>query len=224
MWKFLFENFWWKISAVVLAVALWFTLILEPDLVTSASVPIFFKNLPPNLEFASEAPDRIVLEIRGPASKLSPDALRDTAVQVDLSSVAKSGARSFTIDRSNIMLPFGVTFVRAVPSQLQLNLDRQLTKEIEVRVRYDEKPPADMRIAAERIQPMSLRIVGPASKVESLQYALTDPIDLDWTPGEKTVRVHVFAGDPQVRFESVPMVTVRTLVERVAQSRSNQKQ
>jgi YbbR domain-containing protein len=214
MWKFLFENFWWKVSALVLAVALWFTLILEPDLVTSASVPIFFKNLPKGLEFASEAPDRIVLEIRGPASKLSPDALKDTAVQVDLSAVARSGERSFTLDRSNIMLPFGVTFVRAVPSQLQMTFDRQLTKEVEVKVRYDEKPPEGIRIAAERIEPMSLRIVGPATKVESLQFALTDPIDIDWTPGEKSARVHVFAGDPQVRFESMPMVTVRTLVER----------
>ncbi len=217
MLKVVFENFWWKIAALLLAMALWFTLILEPDLVTSASVPIFFKNLPRNLEFSSPAPDRIVLEIRGPASKLSPEALKDTAVQVDLSAVTKSGERSFTVDRSNIMLPFGVTFERAVPSQLQLAFDRQLTKEVAVRVRYEEKVPAGFHIAAERIQPMSLRIVGPAGKVESLQFALTDPIDLEWTPGEKTTRVHVFAGDPQVRFESEPMVTVRTLVERVSQ-------
>lgn len=215
--KVLFENFWWKIAALVLAMALWFTLILEPDLVTSASVPIFFKNLPQNLEFASPARDRIVLEIRGPASKLGPEALKDTAVQVDLSAVSKPGERTFTIDRSNISLPFGVTFVRAVPSQLQLEFDRQLTKEVEVKVRYDDKVPPGFHIAAERIEPMSLRIVGPANKVESLQFALTDPIDFEWTPGEKVSRVHVFAGDPQVRFESVPMVTVRTLVERVPQ-------
>jgi hypothetical protein len=215
MLKVIFENFWWKVAALLIAVALWFTLILEPDLVTSSSVPVFFKNLPPNLEFSSPARDHIVLEIRGPASKLGPEALKDTAVQVDLSTVNKPGERTFTLDRSNIMLPFGVTFVRAVPSQLQLDFDRQLTKEVEVRVRYDEEVPKGFRIAAERIEPMSLRIVGPAAKVEGLQFALTDPIDFEWTPGEKTSRVHVFAGDPQVRFESVPIVTVRTLVERV---------
>ena len=215
--KVVFENFWWKIAALLLAVALWFTLILEPDVVTTASVPIFFKNLPRGLEFASSAEDRIVLEIRGPASKLGPEALKETAVQLDLSGVTKSGGRSFTLDRSNIMLPFGVTFVRAVPSQLQLNFDRQLTKEVEVKVRYEDKVPPGFRIAAERVQPMSLRIVGPAGRVESLQFALTDPIHFEWTPGEKTTRVHVFARDPQVRFESEPMVTVRTLVERVSQ-------
>lgn len=215
MWKFLTENFWWKLAAMGLAVALWFTQILEPELVTSVSAPIYYKNLPPRLEFASETPDRVVLEIRGPASKLSPDVLSSAAVQVDLSSVSKSGERSFTLERANIMAPFGVTFVRAVPSQLRLSFDRQLTKEVAVKVRYEGAIPPGMRIGAERVDPISLRIVGPASKVEPLQFAETDPIDIDWVPGEKSARVHVFAGNPQVRFESMPMVTVRTLVERV---------
>jgi hypothetical protein len=215
--KIILENFWWKLAALALAVALWFTLILEPDLVTSASVPIFFKNLPSRLEFASQAPDQIVLEIRGPASKLSPGSLADTAVQVDLAEVNQPGERSFTIDRSNITLPFGVTFVRAVPSQLRLNFDRQLTKEVEVRVRYSTPVPRGYRIDAERVEPMSLRVVGPASRIEQLLFAETDPIDISWTPGEKTARVHVFAGDSQVRFDSAPIVTVRTLIERAPQ-------
>lgn len=214
MLKFVFENFWWKIASMALAVALWFAVILEPDLVTSTAVPIFFKNLPRDLEFASQAPDRIVLEISGPASKLSPESLTDTAVQIDLAGVPKSGERSFTIERSNITLPFGVKFVRAVPSQLRLNFDRQLTREVPIKVRYDGPIPPGYRIAVERTEPTALRVIGPAGKIDQLQFAETDPIDMVWTPGEKTTRVHVFAGDPQVRFESAPMVLVRILVER----------
>ncbi len=214
MIKFIFENIWWKLASLLMAIALWFTLILEPDLVTSASVPIFFRNLPKGLEFASQAPDRIVLEIRGPASKLVPDSLSDTAVQVDLASVSKSGERTFTIDRSNISLPFGVTFIRAVPSQLKLQFDKQLTKLVPVRIRYEGSVPAGWRVAREIVTPDSLRVIGPANKVDQIEFAETDPVDLEWKTGEKTARVHVFAGDPQVRFESSPMVTVKTLVER----------
>jgi YbbR domain-containing protein len=215
MIKLFFENIWWKLGSLLFAIALWFTLILEPDLVTSASVPIFFRNLPKGLEFASQAPDRIVLEIRGPASKLAPDSLTDMAVQIDLAEVTKSGERTFTIDRSNIGLPFGVTFIRAVPSQLKLQFDKQLTKLVPVRIRYEGSVPAGWRVSHEAVTPDSLRIIGPANKVDQIEFAETDPVDLEWKPGEKTSRVHVFAGDPQVRFESSPMVTVKASVERV---------
>lgn len=214
MSKFLFENIWWKLASLGVAIVLWATLILEPDVVTSASVSIFFRNLPKDFEFATEAPDHVVLEVRGPSSKLSPESLSNLAVQVDLGNVNSAGERTFTIDRSNITLPFGVTFVRAVPSQLRMQFDKQLTKLIPVRVRYQEGPPPGWRVYRSSVTPETLRIIGPASKVDRIEFAQTDPVDFDWQPGEKSVHVHVFAGDPQVRFVSTPMVTVKAVVER----------
>ena len=78
--KIAIENFWWKLASLIVAIALWFILILEPDLVTSASVPIFFGNIPKGYEFSSEAPGQVVLEIRGPASKLSRPLTEDDPV------------------------------------------------------------------------------------------------------------------------------------------------
>ncbi len=217
MIKLTFENIWWKLASLGVAIVLWFTLILEPDVVTSASVPIFFRNQPRNLEFATEAPDHLVLEIRGPSSKLGQDSLKEIAAQIDLANISTAGERTFTIDRSNITLPFGVTFVRAVPSQLRLQFDKQLSKQVPVRIRYQSTPPDGWKVYREAVTPEVLRIIGPANKVDQIEYAETDPIDVEWKPGEKSVRVHVFAGDPQVRFESSPMVTVKALVERVSQ-------
>jgi YbbR domain-containing protein len=211
--KIAIENFWWKLSSLLVAIALWFTLILEPDLMTSASVPVFFGNLPQGYEFSGSVPDKIVLEIRGPSSKLRADSLEDTAVHIDLSDITNPGERTITLDKSNISLPFGVTFVRAVPSQLRIQFDRQLSKQVPVRIRYQEQAPAGWRVLRESVSPEYLRIIGPANKVDQVEYAETDPIDVQWKAGQKTARVHVFAGDPQVRFESSPMVTVKMTVE-----------
>ena len=217
MIKLAFENIGWKLASLGVAIVLWFTLILEPDVVTSVSVPIYFRNQPRSLEFATEAPDHLVLEIRGPSSKLGPDSLKEMAVQIDLANISTAGERTFTIDRSNITVPFGVTFVHAVPSQLRLQFDKQLTKQVPVRVRYQSTPPDGWKVYREAVTPEVLRIIGPANKVDKIECAETDHIDVEWKPGEKTVRVHVFAGDPQVRFESSPMVTVKVLVERSSQ-------
>ena len=62
MMRILTENFGWKLASFLIALGLWSAIILEPDLVTSASVPIFFRNLPRGLEFAAQAPEQIVLE------------------------------------------------------------------------------------------------------------------------------------------------------------------
>ena len=208
MKRLFLENFWWKMASVLMAVALWMTLVSQPDVVSSASVPVFFRNLPADLEFASLPPDRLVLEIRGPAGKLSPEVMAETAAQIDLASVKSAGERTFTIDRTNISLPFGVTFERSVPSQMRLRFDRRLSKEVAVRVRFAADPPSGWRIARNSVTPERVRIVGPASRVDQIEAVETDRVDLVWQDGEQKARVHVFAGDPQVRLESSPMVLV----------------
>jgi len=215
MRRLLLENIWWKLLSLGLSVGLWVTIINEPELVTSAAVPIFYRGLPRGIEIAADQPDKIFLEIRGPASRLTPGRLADTAVQLDLTDVTKPGERTFTISRTNLNLPMGVTFLRAVPSQLRLTFDHQVSKDVQVRVRLSGKPADGWRVGSERVTPDRLRIVGPASRVALIDTAETDPVDLTGFEGQLVTRVHSYIADSQVRFESPPMVEVRVELERV---------
>jgi YbbR-like protein len=212
--RFFFENFWWKLASLVMSMAMWVTIINEPELVTSAAVPIFYKNLPRGLEIASDQADKIFLEIRGPSSRLSPGSLADTAVQLDLADVAKPGTRTFTVSRTNINLPAGVAFLRAVPSQLRLAFDYQVSKDVPVQIRLTGVPAEGWRVARDMVTPERLRIVGPASRVDEIESAQTDPVDLSGYQQLLLTKVHSYISDPQVRFESSPMVTVRVELER----------
>lgn len=200
--------------SLALSIGLWVTIINEPELVTSASVPIFYRGLPRTIEIASGQPDRIFLEIRGPASRLTPGRLADTAVQIDLTDVTKPGERTFTISRTNINLPMGVNFLRAVPSQLRLSFDHQVSKDVQVHIRLGGRPAEGWHVMSQTVTPDRLRIVGPASRVSLIEYAETDPVDL--TGFEKQLletKVHGYIADSQVRFESSPMVQVRIQLE-----------
>lgn len=214
------EDFLWKIISLSVAMLLWLTVVREPDLVTSTSVPIFYRSVPKGLEIASTGSDRVFLEVRGPASKLTPEALADTAVQLDLGEVSRAGIRTFTIRREDINLPLGVNFVRAIPSQVQLDFDRQVTKQIDVRVLLGGKR-GPWRVAEQHVTPASIRVLGPAKRVDEIEWAETDPIDLpgnEGEPGERRTieqRVHVFVDEAQVRFESSPMVVVKLTLERI---------
>ncbi len=216
MFRLLTDDLQWKALSLLIAVALWSLVVGEPELVTTHSTPIFYKDLPRDLEISSDPPDRVHLEIRGPASKLSPSSLAETAIFVDLSSVTGPGERTFTIHDSSVNLPGGVTFQRAVPSQLRLRFDRVVSKQVGVHVRTGAPQPPGYQIVQEEVQPARLTITGPEASVQQIESAQTDPIDLSKVVGRAEFHVHAYVADPQVRFEGSPIVTVTVAVEKTA--------
>ena len=68
--KLLTHNFGWKLGSLALAVLLWFAILGEPELVTTHTAPILYKNLPRGLLIGSDALDQVRVELRGPSGKL----------------------------------------------------------------------------------------------------------------------------------------------------------
>jgi len=210
------RNLGWKLLSLAIAFVLWWILVArEPELATSLSIPIEFKNLPEDLDISSAVPERIHIEIRGPSGRLSRDYLADLALVLDLHEV-HAGERTFTIQKGNVKLPVGVAFYRSVPSQLTLRFDRLLTRDIPVTVRYATAPPDGYSVSTLSISPPKVRLRGPEGHVQRIKQVLTDPIDLSGVVGQKDFHVQVDVGDPQVRLESATPVTVHLNVARRA--------
>ena len=209
------NNLPWFALSLAIALVLWVFVVGQPEMVTSQPALIFFKNLPRDLEVGSDVPDRVHIELRGPAGKLSAARLSDTAVLLDLASVRSPGERTFTISPSSLSLPVGVTFLRAVPSQLRLRFDRIMSKEVPVQVRTTGKDGLD--IVRQEIAPSTLKISGPEQHVQQIDFAQTDPIDLSGMSNEGQFSVHAYVADPQVRFDASPVVTVKVWVKRQAE-------
>lgn len=204
-----------KALSLLIALALWFGLVHEPELVTSHSVPVFFKNLPRDIEIGSDVPDRVHIELRGPAGRLSPARLAEASVLLDLSSIQAAGERTFTVTESSLTLPPGVEFLRAVPSQLRLRFDRILSKEVQVHARVGVQPPKGYEIVSQLVRPEVLKVTGPENRVRAIDEAQTDPLDLSGVFSDAEIRAHAYVTDPQVRFEGTPVVTVKVVVRRI---------
>jgi YbbR domain-containing protein len=223
IWRSLTRNLGWKLGALTLAIALWVATVGETELVTTHAVPILYRDLPPDLLVGVDAMDVVRVELRGPGSKLTAASLADLAITLDLSGVDAPGQRTFTLSAADFHLPPGVTFLRAVPSQLRINFPRRVFKYVPVEIRIGAQPPADYRIVSQEVIPPSVRIVGPEQRVAAIVGAQTDAIDLSSATSATEVQVNAFVADAQVGMESPPLVTVRVNIEKNAVEKNNGK-
>jgi len=210
MRRALTRNLGWKLLSLLIAIALWVAVAREPELATSLSVPIEFKNMPADLDFNFSVPDRVRLEIRGPSGRLSRENLSDVAVVLDLAD-AHPGERTYTIRDGNINLPSGVSFDRATPSQLTMRFEHVISREVPIKAVYQEAAPR-YRVQSADVSPSRIRIRGPEPRVKIIDTVPTDPIDLSGVVGDKEFHTHINLGDPQVRTEGQVNITVKVKV------------
>ena len=208
------KNLGWKLGSLLLAVLLWLAFSSAPLVVTTHTAPIVYSNMANGWMVAGNSPETVHLELRGPAGRLTVASLAETVVRFDLANAASAEDRTFTISESNLNLPPGVAFLRAVPSQLRLHLARLAQKEVPVEVRLSGSLPAGYQLTGHSVSPERLSIAGSETRVMTIAQVQTDPVDLSKLMQSGDHRVDAFVDDPQVHFESPPQVTVHLTIER----------
>jgi len=209
------RNLGWKLLSLLMAIGLWLLVAREPEVATAVSVPVDFKNPPDDLDIEGNLPERVRLEVRGPSGRLTRDSLAAVAVVLDLSD-AQPGERTYSIRGRNLNLPAGVTFAKAVPSQLTLRFERLLVKDEPIQPDYVNKP-AGYRIVSQQLDPAMVRIRGSQNRVRGISEIKTDPMDLSGVVVQKTFHTHLDIGDPQVRLVGAPSdITVQVKLEKIA--------
>jgi YbbR domain-containing protein len=191
-----------KLLALAAAFALWVVVNREAEITTTVRVPIEYRNLPEGFEIVSDAPHNVQIQVRGPSARLTPDDIAQLAVLLDCSSVHRSGSRTFNIGRGEIRRPFGIAFDSAVPSQVVLDFERSIARDVPIEPEYAAPPPPGYVIAAYTLNPPRIRIEGPESHVRAISSVQTDPIDLSNIYGRTVIRLPVHLSDPRVRIDS----------------------
>ena len=210
------KNLGWKLGSLLLAILLWLAFSATPDIVSTHTAPILYRNLAPSLLVTGDAPENIHVELRGPAGQLTAASLADTVALFDLASVGGPGERTFTISDAKLNLPRNVSFLRAVPSQLRLRFARLLTRDVPVQIRFSGALPPGRQLVSKTSTPETLRIAGSENQVLTVQNVETDAIDLSTVTESGEYHVNAFVSNPQVRFEAFPIVTVKLAIENAA--------
>ncbi|MBN2564864.1 MAG: YbbR-like domain-containing protein [Candidatus Eisenbacteria bacterium] len=212
---FVTRNLGWKLLSLALAVLLWLVIVRDPEMTTTINVPVLYRGMPESLVVNSEMIRTVQVEIRGPSRQLTPESVADAMVILDLGNVSRAGDRTYPIEASNVSLPNGVFFSRAVPSQVRIHFENRFSRDVPVKVVFSNLPPEGYDIVEQIVDPPTLPVVGPESNVRALESVDTDSIDASEIVATGEFQVNAFCADPQVSFESPPRVSVTVTVRRV---------
>jgi len=209
------HNFWWKLLALAIAFSIWVLVANEPELSTFTTVRVAYRNLPDTMEISSAPTEAVTLELRGPGGALrgEGETRNPATVILDMSNIGP-GQRTFEIGDGNVTLARGVHLVRSIPSAVRFEFDRREERMIPVRARFTGDGSDGYVIGRYTVTPNSIAIVGPASHVERVDAATTDPVDVSSAEGTFQTRVNAFVMDSYVRFQSPPQVVVAGVMKK----------
>lgn len=196
--KHVFRNFGLKVVSLIAAVLLWFAVTREPLAEVAVSVPVEFHNSPEELEISTEVIPQVQVRVRGPVRAVRDLSPSEVHAVIDLEQ-AKAGERTYDLNTRRIHVPEGIEVVQAVPSQMRLSFDARQTRRIEVKPRVIGTFAFGYRIEQVQASPNMITIIGPATHVQGVEAAVTDPVDATGVVGSATFTTHAYVSDPLVR-------------------------
>lgn len=209
--KYIFNNLWLKLVALVLACLLWWAVAHDPTVEAVITAPLEFHHAPENLEMSVEGATQVEVRVRGPERTVRRLTPADVQAIVDLSG-AHAGERTFDLTAKQVHVPQTVDVVQIEPSQVHLTFDRSATRTVDIRPRVIGSLVTGYHIVNVTADPSTINIVGPEHRVDDAGAAITDPVDATGVVGTATFTTHAYVTDPLVRVQRpVPIhVTVTT--------------
>lgn len=190
-----------KLLALVLTLGLWYGLTGQraPATIRLPGIQLIFR-LPGDMEISNDPRGEIKATFTGSRQALDRINVRDLIAYVDISD-RKPGERiiRLTPESVRLELPDGVRLTRVEPSSVPLHLEPRAQREVTVAPRLEGKLPEGFELRGIYIIPAKIRVRGPASRVNALEHALTESIQLDSLRETTTVsQVAVSIDDPKI--------------------------
>jgi diadenylate cyclase len=186
----------------------------------SVTAPVYFRNIPANLDLRKTSADKVEVQITGKrqlVAALKPEQVR---AFLDLQPV-EPGTQRLDLSADNISLPPGLDVVRITPSSIKVEMEPLTTKEVPVKPDLAGSPPQGYQIEAVRVKPEAVKVGGPSSTLRTLTSLATEPIDLGTIrpeQKEKTFDVPVVLYPASLHFVPNENKTVRVTIRLRRQS------
>lgn len=211
------QNFFLKLVSLLLAIGLWLAVAHDPIAEVEVRVPIEF-SLPDNIVIDSGTFTQALVRLRGPGRLIHRLEPGDVHAEVDLGSV-QPGERTVDLTARHVHVPQALEVVQIIPGQFHLAFDNRDTRTIDVRPRVTGNFASGLRVAQVIADPPNIMVTGPRRRVEALESASTDPVDISGTMTRATFVTQVFVADPLIQVVHPSPIRVTVIMERAGEEK-----
>ncbi|MBI5557331.1 MAG: YbbR-like domain-containing protein [Deltaproteobacteria bacterium] len=171
------KNWVLKLISFFFALFLWYFVVGEDKVDTIMNIPVEILNLPADLTISNQFKNELELTVNGPRGLIRNLATQHISRPIDLSR-AEPGTKVFQNTSDSISLPRGVRLLRVKPTDIILQLDKLITKNIPVHAVTTGTPPEGFELVSITLDPSSIPVTGPEVFVGQINGISTAPMDL----------------------------------------------
>jgi YbbR domain-containing protein len=140
-------------------------------------VPVYPGKVSEGLTITGPRIKGIEVRVSGPKSVIESLSDQKLRYPIDLSNVTV-GVNAIKIQANRISLPGDVSIIKITPSFLTVGVEKEIKKELPVKITYSGNPASGFFIANAVAKPSLITLRGPESVLGPIQEALTKTIDV----------------------------------------------
>lgn len=187
-----------KLLALCLAMFVWLDVSREAKYFMDLTVPLELRNLPTSLTFFDDPPGTISVRVRAPLGALERLKPGEVYAAKDMSGT-NGGDTLLQLFNEDIKVPSSVEVVSITPSNLRLELQAKLRRQVPIIPEFRGQLPEGYEIRGLSVDPEEAEVEGPESAVKELVQASTEAIVLSGRTVTFSERVNVDPQAPRLR-------------------------
>lgn len=201
-----------KLVSLALAVGLWLLLVPAEKMTSekSLTIPLETLNLPNGLEIVEGPVATVDVTLRAPNRLLDEIGPSGLVARLDLER-ATVFQQEYPLAPAMVAVPKGAQVVRIAPGKVTIKLERTAEATLNVHPTLRGRPGRGFRVARTEIEPASVAVRGPESRVKAGEAASTAPIDVSGLTVSTVFEADIILPRPELRLVS-PQRTARVSV------------
>jgi YbbR domain-containing protein len=176
----------------------------------------------PGYTQSSEFPTKARLLLRGDSEKLYGLADDELQVVADFSRHARDGQFqvALRLKRSGAAANLEPLDIRIEPGTVKLAIEPSVTREMPVNIRFTGNPKPGYQLISYSVVPGTVRLTGPASRIEGITSVDTEPVDLSVRSQDFVQKVQVAIGDTLLHVSGGGALEIRVVIGQTANRRT----
>lgn len=212
MKDFITENIWLKLASILIAVALWFLVILSGRAEVTMDVPVNLVNVPPKYEIL-EYPKVISVTIEGQERLLKYLKQNEVSAVLDISE-ARAGRSFYTLSKDDIKLPKSFLVTGIDPETVSLKIETQLKKVFNIKPHVVGSPEKGYKIIDIKVDPDTVTLEGPKSEIAKIRNIRTEPVDINGINSDLIYKANLKLSSSYIK-KNIDKVDVNISVEKI---------